>query len=64
VSKQREAAAISIGLSGRSSAFGTVAVVSKVDFPYTSGQELIAAFKATEHVTRYPNSKCGLPTKT
>jgi len=43
------------------SAFGTVAVVSKADFSYTLGQELIAAFKATARVTRYHCRKCGSP---
>jgi hypothetical protein len=43
------------------SAFGTIAVVSRVDFTYTSGKELIAAFKASERITRYHCKNCGSP---
>jgi hypothetical protein len=43
------------------SAFGTIAVVSRDDFAYTSGRELIASFKATERVTRYHCRNCGSP---
>ena len=43
------------------SAFGTIAVVAKDDFSYTTGQEFIASFNATERVTRYHCRNCGSP---
>lgn len=43
------------------SAFGTIAVVSRNEFSYVSGTELIASFKATERVTRYHCKNCGSP---
>jgi hypothetical protein len=43
------------------SAFGTIAVVSRDGFSYTSGLELIVSFKSTERVTRYHCRNCGSP---
>lgn len=43
------------------SAFGTVAVVSRKDFSYTSGGDLIRSFEATRRVTRYHCDRCGSP---
>jgi hypothetical protein len=42
-------------------AFGTVAVVSREDFLYVTGQNLIASYKSTERVTRYHCRRCGSP---
>lgn len=43
------------------SAFGTIAVVSTVDFSYTTGRELIASYKVSERITRYHCRNCGSP---
>lgn len=43
------------------SAFGTVAVCKQDDFRYLSGENLIAAYKQTERVTRYFCKNCGSP---
>ncbi len=43
------------------SAFGTIAVVSKTDFSYKSGQELIGNYKVSERVTLYHCKRCGSP---
>ena len=43
------------------SAFGTVAICSRDDFRYISGEELILSYKQTERVTRYFCKECGSP---
>ena len=42
-------------------AFGTVAVVERSDFTYTSGKELVRRFQQSERVNRYFCDRCGSP---